>query len=106
MSTETEVHESAVHDAHGPSDAQYIKVAVFLAVVTAIEVGLYYTDFGVGLTNTALLVLALLKFVTVVAYFMHLKFENPILRRVFTAGFLLAMFCYFPVLLMFHIFIS
>lgn len=85
----------AEHELHEhPSEAQYIKIALILAVVTAIEVGLYYWSLPGASNNIALIVLALIKFVMVIGYFMHLKFDNPILRRVFTFGFLLAVLVY------------
>ena len=42
MSTEpqTQSHE------HGMSDAGYIKIALILAAITALEVSTYYVDFG------------------------------------------------------------
>jgi cytochrome c oxidase subunit 4 len=76
-----------------PSDAFYIKVALGLAVITAIEVGLYYRNLGAA-NNYALLFLSAIKFVAVVAFFMHLKFDNRILRRLFTTGFILACLIY------------
>jgi cytochrome c oxidase subunit 4 len=85
--------EGGEHGAH-PTEAQYIKIALILALVTAVEVGLYYTSFDQTATNAALLVLAGTKFVMVAAYFMHLKFDNHILRRLFITGFILAAFCY------------
>ena len=97
-------HDDAAHHVEHPSDAKYIKIALILGVVTAIEVGLYYTDFGVNLTNGILIVLAVVKFAMVAAYFMHLKFDSRILRRLFITGLVLAMFCYLVVLLMFGVF--
>lgn len=85
--------EGGEHGPH-PTEATYIKVALFLAVVTLIEVVLYYTKFNQQATNLALIVLASIKFAMVVAYFMHLKFDNRILRRLFVTGFFLAVFCY------------
>ena len=114
MATDTTSHGTAdeTHGAHAepghhvehPSDAKYIRIALILGVVTAVEVGLYYTDFGVNLTNGMLLVLAVVKFAMVAAYFMHLKFDSRILRRLFITGIVLAMFCYLVVLLMFGAF--
>jgi cytochrome c oxidase subunit 4 len=78
---------------HHPTPAQYWKIAVVLAVLTAIEVAIYYIhrDFDLGHFNTALLlILALLKFVIVVGYYMHLRFEKSTLSRFFTGGFILA----------------
>ncbi|MGH9165415.1 MAG: cytochrome C oxidase subunit IV family protein [Acidimicrobiales bacterium] len=97
------VHDTGEHGAH-PTDAQYIRIALILAAVTAGEVGLYYTSFSQALTNGVLLVMAAFKFVIVAAYFMHLKFDNKLLRRLFTTGFVLACFCYIADLLTMGVF--
>jgi cytochrome c oxidase subunit 4 len=84
-----------------PTPAQYWKIAAVLAVLTAIEVALYYIDqtFDLGFLNAAmLLILAALKFVIVVGFFMHLRFEKSTLSRFFTAGFILAFALYAIVL--------
>lgn len=88
-----------------PTEVFYIKIALILAVVTLIEVGLYYTDFGIAVTNTMLLVLAAIKFVMVAAYFMHLRFDSRILRRLFVSGFVLAVLVYIAYLLTLGVFI-
>lgn len=88
------------HHEH-PSIGQYWKIAGLLAVLTAIEVALFYIDEALGLGGinvVMLIILALLKFVIVVGWFMHLRFEKPLLNRFFTAGFLLALGCYAVVL--------
>ena len=92
------------HGAH-PTEVFYIKIAAILAVVTGVEVGLYYTDFGIAVTNTMLLVLAAIKFVMVAAYFMHLRFDSRILRRLFVSGFVLAVLVYIAYLLTLGVFI-
>lgn len=106
---ESELHrrpaaEGGEHGAH-PTELFYIKIAIILAVVTGVEVGLYYTDFGDAATNGALLVLAAVKFVMVAAYFMHLKFDNKILRRLFITGFVLAVLVYIAYLVTLGVFI-
>ena len=88
------------HDSH-PTPAQYWKIAIVLAILTAIEVALFYIDreLELGLLNAfALLGLSTLKFVIVVGWFMHLRFEKPMLTRFFTAGFVLAAALYLVVL--------
>ncbi len=85
-----------------PSEWEYIKVAVFLAVVTAAEVALHYVDIG-GFLVPALLALAIVKFAMVVLWFMHLRFDSRIFRRLFVIGILLALFCYLIVLTTFHV---
>ena len=83
---------TAEHDTH-PSPAQYWKIAALLAVLTTFEVAMFYIDreLGLGAVNALILIsLALLKFVIVVGWFMHLRFENAIPSRFFTAGAVLA----------------
>jgi cytochrome c oxidase subunit 4 len=103
----SDLHATDAEHGHGahPTEVFYIKIAAILAVVTLIEVGLYYTDLGVALTNTMLLALAGLKFVMVAAYFMHLRFDSRILRRLFTSGFVLAATVYIAYLLTLGVFI-
>lgn len=91
------------HAGH-PSEAQYVKIALLLAAITAAEVGLFYTKFSQALTNATLLVMAAVKFIVVAAYFMHLKFDSKILRRLFITGFVLATFCYIAYLLTLGVF--
>jgi len=47
--------------------------------------------------------MALVKFSVVVLWFMHLRFDSRLFRRLFVAGFILAMFCYISVLSTFHV---
>ena len=92
--------DHAAHPAH-PTPKQYWKIAVVLAILTAIEVALYYIDqeLELGALNAALLlVLAVAKFIIVVGWFMHLRFENPLLNRFFTGGLILAFSLYAIVL--------
>ena len=89
------------HDGH-PSDLQYIGVAVVLAIFTAIEVALSYAIDPGGPQTISLLTLALVKFIIVALYFMHLKFDNKTFKILFTTGFILACFCYIAVLTIFH----
>ena len=80
------------HDGAGghPGQAQYIRVAIILAAVTAAEVGLYYTDLA-GLKLVSLLAgMAAVKFGMVAAYFMHLRFDSRLLRQLFVTGIILA----------------
>jgi caa(3)-type oxidase subunit IV len=79
------------HHEHGhPSPAKYVGIAILLALITALEVALYYIHMPEGLLVAFLMVLAFLKFTMVGAFFMHLKFDNPMLRRVFMTGIILA----------------
>ncbi len=82
------LHQGLEH--HHPSPVKYVGIAVLLAIITSLEVAIYYINMPDGLMVAFLLVLAILKFSLVAAFFMHLKFDSPMLRRVFIAGIILA----------------
>ena len=85
----------AEDEQHHPSERIYWIVAAVLAVVTAIEVALSYVELGDGTSNAALLLLGMIiKFLLVGGFFMHLKFDKPILRNLFIGGLFLALGCY------------
>lgn len=93
-----EAHHQAHEHAH-PSDRQYFVVFAVLAVLTAIEVSTYYVhDLGTTALVIWLFPLMIIKFGTVCAYFMHLRFDNPLFRRVFVFGLTLAVVVYLIVL--------
>ena len=85
-------HEETVHGAgHAhPSDLEYVKVALFLAVVTGAEVAASYIDMPMALYLSSLMVMMTVKFAVVVLWFMHLRFDNRIFRRMFVSGIILA----------------
>lgn len=101
MSTETDSKQET-HE-HGMSDAGYIKIAIILAAITALEVSTYYVDFG-PLFLPSLIVMMVVKFVMVVSYFMHLKFDNKLFSYMFYIGLGLAIFVYFTALATFKFF--
>jgi cytochrome c oxidase subunit 4 len=101
MSTATESHEET-HE-HGMSDAGYIKIALILAAITAVEVSTYYVDFG-PLFLPSLIIMMVVKFFMVVSYFMHLKFDNKLFGLMFYIGLGLAIFVYFVALATFKFF--
>ncbi|MGH9041725.1 MAG: cytochrome C oxidase subunit IV family protein [Acidimicrobiia bacterium] len=73
-----------------PGARRYVEVAAALALVTAVEVALYYTSLSGLLLVSVLVGLAAIKFGMVAAYFMHLKFDARLLRRLFVTGIVLA----------------
>lgn len=89
-------------EGHHPGPAEYVKVAVVLAVVTLIEVGTYYvTAIPPAVFSAALLVMMVVKFSLVVLWFMHLRFDSVLFRRLFVTGIVLALAIYTIVLLTF-----
>jgi cytochrome c oxidase subunit IV len=86
-------HEAGQHS--HPSDRSYLVVALILAVITAAEVGTYFMeDPSTTLLVALLFPMMIAKFAIVCGWFMHLRFDNPIFRRVFVFGLLLAVSVY------------
>jgi cytochrome c oxidase subunit 4 len=100
--TDTNPTQTAAHTY--PTPRVYVKIAVLLAVMTAVEVGLYYLEpvFG-GLVIPFLIILSALKFLIVIGYYMHLRYEPATLSRFFAFGFVLALSLYAIVLIVFGV---
>ncbi|MFZ9175494.1 MAG: cytochrome C oxidase subunit IV family protein [Ilumatobacteraceae bacterium] len=101
MTTETETHEAE----HGMSNAGYVRIALILAAITALEVSTYYVDFG-PFFMPSLMIMMVIKFLMVVSYFMHLKFDNRLFSWLFYAGLILAIIVYVIALSTFKFFVS
>ncbi|MBT8396217.1 MAG: cytochrome C oxidase subunit IV family protein [Gemmatimonadetes bacterium] len=63
-----------------------------LTVITAVEVAIFYIPFLASVLVPTLLVLSAAKFLLVVMFFMHLKYDSRIFAGVFLAGLVLAAF--------------
>ena len=89
---DTAGHAAALHDdSHDhPGQMVYIKVAAILAAVTALEVIIYDIDALEDILVPALLLLSAGKFIAVVGYFMHLKFDDKRYTWVFVSGLVIA----------------
>jgi cytochrome c oxidase subunit 4 len=106
MATEPEAVEREPELAAHPGPREYVVVAVILAALTGLEVGVYYISSLPHPVLVALLsFLAFWKFVLVVLWFMHLRFDSRIFRRLFQTGLALALFVYGVVLVTFKVFI-
>jgi cytochrome c oxidase subunit 4 len=107
-------HELGAHptDPHGevgrhehPSGKEYIRIGLILAVLTACEVSLsYWHALDHAILVPALLSLAFLKFVLVVLWYMHLRFDAKTYARFFVMGIAGALTLYTIVLMTFHVF--
>jgi cytochrome c oxidase subunit 4 len=94
-------HDQVAEPTGHPGPRQYVMVAAVLAVATAMEVAWYYLSVPHALFVGLLLVLAVLKFALVALWFMHLRFDNKIFKRLFVMGLLLALSVYLIVLTIF-----
>jgi cytochrome c oxidase subunit 4 len=82
------------HEHKHPSDRLYVMVAAFLAAITALEVSTYFFDLSTPQLVGLLIPLMIIKFGTVCAVFMHLRYDNPIFSRIFLFGLILAVIVY------------
>jgi cytochrome c oxidase subunit 4 len=87
-----------------PSPKEYVRIAVVLGVITAMEVGIYYAAIARALLIPLLLIFAAIKFVLVVLWYMHLRFDSRTYARFFMIGVAGAVTLYLVVLLTFRAF--
>jgi cytochrome c oxidase subunit 4 len=64
-----------------PSRKTYLLIFAWLAMLTVLEVALVYTGLGKITMVTGLVALALTKAGLVALFFMHLRYETPVLRK-------------------------
>ena len=83
---------------HHPGPRSYVMVAIVLAVITAAEVAIYYVPALADYLVPFLLVFSAIKFWLVITWFMHLRFDSRIFRRLFFTGLILAMIVFTIVL--------
>ena len=101
-----EHHGHSVDEAdphHTPSDRYFIKVAIFLAILTAAETATYWVPLGAFATPSLLLMMAI-KFFVIILVFMHLKYDSKIFGTMFYIGLGLAIFVYCVFLFTFQFF--
>ena len=99
-------HADEDHSEHEhPSDWAYVKIALILGVITAVEVVTYFETvfFSWGrFLVPSLLLMMVVKFWLVATWFMHLKFDNPIFSKMFVGGLVLAVGVYVATLTAFE----
>ena len=79
------------HDDHDVSKFQiYVQIAMLLAVITGIEIVCVYLPFAKWILVTTLVVLSAVKFLFVIFYFMHLRWDKPFCTIMFLIGLVLA----------------
>lgn len=91
---------------HHPRPRDYWLIAFVLAVITAAEVAVTYWSALDRFIAPILLIMSALKFVIVVAFFMHLKYEAKIYRNLFVIGIIAAPLLFGAVLFTFGVLIG
>jgi cytochrome c oxidase subunit IV len=91
-----------------PTDRTYVRVGVILFILTAIEVALYFiedmlaSDWSVYALVASLIFLSSIKFVLVVMYYMHLKFDDRMFTWFFVAGMFVAAAVILAMMALYH----
>jgi cytochrome c oxidase subunit 4 len=81
-----------IEHAH-PGEITYIKVAIVLSMITLVEVVIWYIDWmhDHDVLIPALIILSTIKFVAVVGFFMHLRFDSRLFTYIFGGGLLITL---------------
>jgi len=103
---------SQVDDSHSvedhfehPSPFTYVKVAITLVLITAIEVGVFYLEWlGKGIIPV-LAILSGIKFALVAMFYMHLRYDSKLFSVLFLGGLSLAFSVILALLVLFRVFI-
>lgn len=105
MSSET---REIVHDQHShPTNKFYIIIGAALIGLTVLEIVGYLLEengtFAPGVAAVVILVLSAAKFLMVVAYYMHLKFDHKLFTGIFVFPALLGTLVIGSMILLFHV---
>ena len=73
---------------------QYLLIGLWLGIFTIITVGASYLHLPAGPAIALALVIASIKVTLVGLYFMHLKFDTHLFRRLLVMGIILALIVY------------
>lgn len=87
-------------EAHA-SRATYWLVALILGIITLLEVAIFYVPAIRPVIVPTLLTLSATKFALVAMFFMHLKYDRPVLTRVFLGGLVVATIIVIAIMLLF-----
>jgi cytochrome c oxidase subunit 4 len=90
------------HEGHG-SVALYIWIGVILAILTFVEVAVFFIEAFEPVEVPLLIILSTAKLILVVMYFMHLKMDHRALTWIFISGAVLAVFMVCALLVLYHV---
>ena len=97
---------AAAHGGHGQGGHAtvgfYWMIGAVLGIITAVEVAVFYIPALAPVLVPVLLVLSAAKFALVVMFFMHLRFDSPVLTGLFMAGLVLATLMVAGLVILYH----
>ncbi len=68
----------------------FVQLAMILAVITGVEIIMVYLPFAYGVIFSILVILSAVKFLCVIFYFMHLRWDKAFCTILFFIGLVLA----------------
>lgn len=86
-----------------PDSKQYVFIGFILCVLTAAEVAVYFVEVLQPILFHILVVLSTVKFILVVMYYMHLKFDSRLFSGLFLLPFSLAVFMVLALIALFKV---
>ncbi len=96
--------ETLAHDVHHhPGAGTYVAIGLILTIITAVEVAVFYIPALHDVKVPILLVLSAAKFILVVMFYMHLKFDSRLFTSVFVGPLLLAVTAVISLLILFRV---
>jgi cytochrome c oxidase subunit IV len=103
----SESHEVAHDQATHPGTRAYWGIFVILFVLTAVEVALYFAEerhwVARGFAMPSLIILSTIKFVLVVQWYMHLKFDHKAFTGMFIFPLMLGGLVIGSLFLLYHV---
>ncbi len=90
MSSATTIAHAADHGHEDSKFQIYVQIAMLLAVITGVEIIGVYLPFAKWFIVTALVILSTVKFMFVIFFFMHLRWDKPFCTILFFIGLVLA----------------
>jgi cytochrome c oxidase subunit IV len=100
-------HGGSHGGAHGEGEAHasvgfYWMIGGVLAVLTAMEVAVFYIEALTAVEVPVLLTITAAKFILVVMFFMHLRYDSKVFTGLFLAGLVLATFMISALVALYH----
>jgi cytochrome c oxidase subunit 4 len=81
----------------------YVMIGAVLAIVTGVEVAIFYLPRLEAVATPLLVVLSAAKIVLVIMFFMHLKMDHKALTWIFVAGAALGAFMISALVVLYHL---
>ena len=92
------------HGAHQhPGWQTYVVIGLILTIITAVEVAVFYIPAMHTYMAPILLTLSATKFILVVLFYMHLKFDSRLFTSVFVGPLLLAVTAVISLVILFRV---